>query len=374
MTAGRILQCIPGMGGGGAERQLALLAGALPQFGWDVHVALRSEGPNFTRLQRTPAAIHRIAGLGNHDPQILWQLHWLMRRLRPDLVQVWLVQMEVAAGLAAMLAGIPWILSERSSELAYPRTWKNRLRVGMAGRAAAIVANSRDGATYWTRLPGAPPQFVIPNAIPIAEIASTGAADPAELQLPSPCRLVMFAGRFSAEKNIGVMIDALRQVLADVPDTAVLLAGDGPLLADVERDAAALQHRDRIRTPGYLDDGWRWMKRADVFVSVSRFEGHPNAVLEAAACGSPLVLSDIPAHRAMFDERSALFAPSNDAPSIAAAIRAALDDRDAARRRAHHARGAVAGFDLASIAGRYDDVYRQLLGARAADVPVRDAQ
>jgi glycosyltransferase involved in cell wall biosynthesis len=374
MTAGRILHCIPGMGGGGAERQLALLAGALPQFGWDVHVALRSEGPNFPRLQRTPAAIHRIAGLGNHDPQILWQLHWLMRRLRPDLVQVWLVQMEVAAGLAATLAGTPWILSERSSELAYPRTWKNRLRVGMAGRAAAIVANSRDGAAYWANLSGAPPQFVIPNAIPTAEIASADPADPVELQLPSPCRLVMFAGRFSAEKNIGVMIEALRRVLSDVSDAAVLLAGDGPLLADVERDASDPRYRDRIRTPGYLDDGWRWMKRADVFVSVSRFEGHPNAVLEAAACGAPLVLSDIPAHRAMFDERSARFAPTNDPALVAAAIRATLDDRDAARRRANHARAAVAAFDLASIAGKYDGVYRELLGVRPADVPVRDAQ
>jgi glycosyltransferase involved in cell wall biosynthesis len=339
-----------------------------------VHVALRSEGPNFPRLQRTPAAIHRIAGLDNHDPQILWQLHWLMRRLRPDLVQVWLVQMEVAAGLAATLAGTPWILSERSSELAYPRTWKNRLRVGMAGRAAAIVANSRDGAAYWANLSGAPPQFVIPNAIPTAEIASADPADPVELQLPSPCRLVMFAGRFSAEKNIGVMIEALRQVLSDVSDAAVLLAGDGPLLADVERDASDPRYRDRIRTPGYLDDGWRWMKRADVFVSVSRFEGHPNAVLEAAACGAPLVLSDIPAHRAMFDERSARFAPTNDPALVAAAIRATLDDRDAARRRANHARAAVAAFDLASIAGKYDGVYRELLGVRPADVPVRDAQ
>jgi glycosyltransferase involved in cell wall biosynthesis len=374
MTGGRILHCIPGMGGGGAERQLALLADALPQFGWDVHVALRSEGPNFPRLQRTPAAIHRISGLSNHDPQILWQLHGLMRRLRPDLVQVWLVQMEVAAGLAATFNGIPWILSERSSDMAYPRTWKNRLRVGMAGRAAAIAANSPLGARYWASLRRAPPQVVIPNAIPRAEIARASTADPAELELSSSCRLIMFAGRFSAEKNVGIMMEALMKVLADMPDATALLAGDGPLLADAERVATDPRNRDRIRTPGYLDDGWRWMKRADVFVSVSRFEGHPNAVLEAAACGAPLVLSDIPAHRAMFDERSALFAQWDDAGSIAAAIQTTLGDADAARRRAESARAAVAGLDVASIASRYDDLYRQVLAARAANLPEKAAQ
>ena len=374
MTTGRILHCIPGMGGGGAERQLALLAEALPQFGWDVHVALRSEGPNFPRLQRTPAAIHRISGLSNHDPQILWQLHALMRNLRPDLVQVWLVQMEVAAGLAATLNGIPWILSERSSDLAYPRTWKNRLRVGMARRAAAIAANSPEGARYWANLRDAPRQVVIPNAIPSLEIAGADRADPAELQLPSSCRLIMFAGRFSAEKNVGIMMEAVMKVLADVPDATMLLAGDGPLFADAERDAIDPRFRDRIRTPGYLEDGWRWMKRANVFVSVSRFEGHPNAVLEAAACGAPLVLSDIPAHRAMFDERSALFAQWNDAPSIAAAIRAALHDADAARSRAERARAAVAGLDIASIASRYDDLYRGVLAVPTSNFREKAAQ
>ena len=374
MTTGRILHCIPGMGGGGAERQLALLAAALPEFGWDVHVALRSEGPNFARLQRTPATVHRITGLSNHDPQILWQLHTLMRRLRPDLVQVWLVQMEVAAGLAATLNRIPWILSERSSDLAYPRTWKNRLRVGMAARAAAIAANSDEGARYWASVQGAPPQVVIPNAIPAAEIARADRADPEELELASSGPLIMFAGRFSAEKNVGIMMEALMTVLAGVPDATALLAGDGPLLADAEREATDPRFRDRIRMPGYLEDGWRWMKRASAFVSASRFEGHPNAVLEAAACGAPLVLSDIPAHRAMFDERCALFAQWNNPAAIAAAIRATLADGDAAWRRAECARAAVAGLDVASIASRYDELYRHVLAARTSNLHEKAAQ
>src|SRR5687767_10243130 len=145
----KVLHCIPGMGGGGAERQLAYLAGPLGERGWDVHVALGRGGPNLSRLQSGGATVHWLAGSGNHDPRLAWQLARIFRRVRPDIVQVWFVQMEVLAGSLSEVFRVPWVMSERSSVLAYPPSLKNRVRVALAHTADAVVSNSSAGDAYW---------------------------------------------------------------------------------------------------------------------------------------------------------------------------------------------------------------------------------
>lgn len=376
MTARRVLHCIPSMGGGGAERQLTYLASALSAFDWEVHVAIGSEGPNLERLRASGARIHQLAGFAHHDPLLVWRLLQLVRRIRPQLVQVWLLQMEIAGAIAATLTDVPWILSERSSELAYPRTWKNRLRIAAAARAAAIASNSPAGDAYWAAQRGVPDlRVVIPNALPLREIDAVVPADAATLGFPHAARIVLFAGRLIAEKNVDTLVQAVRTVLAATPDAVAVFAGDGPLAARLRSAAAADSVGSRMAWPGYLASPWTWMKRADVFVSVSRFEGHPNTVLEAAACGAPLMLSDIPAHRAVFDERCAMFAPVDDPGAIACAIAGVLADPEAARARASAARERVGHLDAMTIAARYDQLYRQVLerGGAAAEEPTRES-
>jgi glycosyltransferase involved in cell wall biosynthesis len=94
-------------------------------------------------------------------------------------------------------------------------------------------------------------------------------------------------------------------------------------------------------------------------------EGQPNAVVEAAVAHCPLVLSDIPAHRAFLDSSSATFAPPSDAAAISRAIEAVLDDPPAAREKARHARTAVEGWSIDHIAGEYIKIYDELLSRRA---------
>jgi glycosyltransferase involved in cell wall biosynthesis len=348
------------MGGGGSERQLAYLAGELPRLGWDVHVALVGKGPNFDRLRRSGATLHMLETRGNYDPRILLQLIRTIDRTQPDLVQVWVLQMEVLGAIAASAKGIPWILSERSSELAYPPTLKHRLRVWLAGGTAAVVSNSPGGDEYWqARLDPRVPRYVIPNALPLNEIDRTvGESDAA--RRANDEKIVLFAGRLTEEKEPETFVRSLTPALAN-PDVTAVIAGDGPLREAV----AALVRRSgldaRVRMPGFVADIWALMKRADVFVSPTRFEGHPNAVLEAMACGCPLVVSDIPAHRAFLDPDSAVLVPPGDAARLGEAIAGVLNDRGAALRRAERAARTVQRWSLDAIASQYDRVYRHLI-------------
>ena len=362
MSRGRILHCIPGMGGGGAERQLTYLAEGLSVLGWDVHVALISSGPNFQRLQQTGARIHPIVASGNYDPRIAWHLGRIIKRLKPDLVQLWMLQMEVLGSLASRWHGIPWILSERSSEGAYPRTWKNRLRIALTSNAAAIVANSSDGERYWADQPRvSAPRFVVPNALPYAEIQAATPADLGSLGFAASDRLILFVGRLSEEKNLWALLDAFEAVVAQSDARLAAIIGEGPLRPALHAGREASAVASRILLPGFVGNPWSWMKRADVFVSVSRFEGHPNTVLEAAACRTPLVLSDIPAHRAILDERSALFVSPDDPAAIAAAIQTTLAETGAAGTRAARAFMGVAELDVERIARAYECIYEQVL-------------
>jgi glycosyltransferase involved in cell wall biosynthesis len=363
MRARRILHCIPGMGGGGAERQLAYLSGELVRRGWDVHVALVSEGPNYDRLRRSGATIHRLRASGNYDPGLLWRLLRTLRRVEPDLVQVWILQMEILGSLAASLRHVPWIFSERCCEEAYPSSLRFRVREWTGARATAIVSNSPGGDDYWrSRSNPAIPRYVIPNALPLDEIAAAKPIDDASAGLSPSDRVILFAARLAEQKNPETLLRALLR-LRDRPNVVSVVAGDGPLAAALV-DFAKTQGLP-VRFPGYLRDLWPWMKRAAVFVSPAFFEGHPNTVMEAAAAGCPLVVSDIPAHRQFLDDRSARIVPARDDERLAAAIAEVLDCPDAARGRAARARTTAQSWSAQRIAGEYERVYLDVLNGAA---------
>jgi glycosyltransferase involved in cell wall biosynthesis len=248
--------------------------------------------------------------------------------------------------------------------MAYPPTIVHRLRSAIGARADLIVPNSVGGAEYWRGITRDPRRIrVIPNVVPQTEIDAAPHLTSEETGFDATDEVVLYVGRFSAEKNLETLLDAVSQVV-ESRKSAFVFCGDGPLRAQIEGKALELGIADRTRFPGNVANVWSWMKRADAMVAVSLFEGNPNAVLEAIAAGTPLVVSDIPAHRALLNDDSAWFIDPASASSIAAGLVAALSDRSEARARAARARAVVASRSADEIAARYEEVYRELLARR----------
>jgi len=372
---GTVLLCIPTLGGGGAERHAALVAAGLDRQGWKVILAARASGPYAALLAGTGVRLELLPARGSYDPRLVLRLAALIRRERPMAVQAWLPMMNVVAGMAALLTRTPFAGGEQCCELPNRRLATGLEKAVLARAARAMAVNSRGGEEYVrSRLGEGVPVHIIHSAVAHDAIAAASPRPRAADGLADDAEVLLFAGRFDAQKNIPTLLEALAQVLEARPRAVAMACGDGPEHAAAVEWVRGRGLEQRLLLPGYVNDLWARMKGADLFIFPSWFEGHPNAVLEAMACGCPLVVSDIPAHREFLDERSAWLAPPGDAAALAAAAGEALDSRAQAAVRVARAREIVARYDEAAMVRGYEEMFRAMAAGSPAGVPRLDEE
>jgi glycosyltransferase involved in cell wall biosynthesis len=358
-----ILHCIATLEGGGAERHLSYLAAALAGRGWAVEVALLRLGPNSDRLRSAGVPLRRLGHQGSYDPRSFLKLRTLIRRTQPGIVHTWLPLMTVAGGLAAISNRIPWVVSEQGSGQLEAAGPKHRLRMKLVGaKADAIVANSNAGKEFWDRRARRSAKtFLVPNGLPLEELAASPAAPRHAMGIGVKGPVILYAGRLEPSKDVRTLIQALPGVFALHPRAVCVICGDGSERRRLQDDVRGAGLETRVVFAGYVDPLAPWLKTADVFVSPSLSEGQPNAVLEAMACGAPLVVSDIPAHREFLDETCAILVPTGAPLALSDALAKALTDRDSATGRASSAEERAGRFTLESMASSYETVYAQIL-------------
>jgi glycosyltransferase involved in cell wall biosynthesis len=194
--------------------------------------------------------------------------------------------------------------------------------------------------------------------LPLEEIAAVPPTSRASLGIPEDAPLVITVGRFTPQKNIARQAEVLAELLRRHPSWYALCCGTGDLLPGFRDALERAGVGARCLTPGYRADVWALMKSATVFFSPSRFEGRPNAVLEAIGCECPLVLSDIPQHRELALAHARYFA-HHDAREAIRAIEEAVRDRAGSLARAQRAAQRVTGFSVAAVSRSYAAMYEE---------------
>ncbi|MHB9757233.1 glycosyltransferase family 4 protein [Streptomyces sp. BYX5S] len=287
----------------------------------------------------------------------------VVSRVRPDVIHAH----SAKAGLVTRL-----VVRGRVPTVFQPHAWSFEAVDGIGARLARTW--ERRGARWASRLlcvsraeqrtgrsHGIEAQWrLVPNGVDLDRFHPEG---PAERSFPGRTRegpLVVCVGRLCRQKGQDVLLEAWPEVLRAVPGAGLVLVGDGP-------DAARLRATapDSVTFAGALDDPVPWYRAADLVVLPSRWEGMALAPLEAMACGSPVLATDVDGARESLPPHLAprcLTAP-DDPAALAGALVDLLRDaeglralgRDGCRHvRAHH--------DVRRTASAVADVYRELLG------------
>ncbi|HYN08319.1 MAG TPA: glycosyltransferase [Vicinamibacterales bacterium] len=352
----RILHLTWALTGGGAERQLAYVSGELQRRGHDVHVGYVDNGPGAWAGDVPTAKLSPRSPRRPHDPRLITDVLRLIRARETDVIQTWVLSMDVVGGLAATIARVPWVVRESSAGQLYGHRFKSRLRLRVAGAGArSIVANSAGGRDYWSGHAPRVPSTIIRNAVPIDDVRAAG---PGADAAGTPAGI--HVGRLDPEKNVDMLLRASAEVMARRP-FVLRLCGDGAERHRLASLASALGIAPRVEFHGYVDDVWRRVRAARVALLLSSVEGDPNAVIEAFAAGTPVILSDIGAHREIADDRQALFVPANDVNATARAIHAILDHPEAAQERAARASQSINDRSITAATTAFEEMYRTVL-------------
>jgi glycosyltransferase involved in cell wall biosynthesis len=364
---------------GGIQTQTLALARALAELGTDVHVVTRPAPGRPAREEWGRVTVHR-AGLARGGPVASVAYVALAARAvaalgpRISVVHAHQLLSPASAALAARgLCGTPFVVTAHASggvgdvaSLARQGPLGRARLLALRRWAAAFVAVSgpiRDELAA----AGIPPQRIRPivNGVDTRRFAPADDAGRRRarraLALP-PVATFVYAGRLAPEKGVDVLVDAWADARRGGAPGTLVLVGEGP-----ERGALERRARDRgvlgaVRFAGAADDVAPWLRAADAFVLPSRQEGTSVALLEAMACGLPVVATAAGGTGDAAGPAALLVAPG-DAPALAAALRAivAEPDRAAALGRAARAR-AVERFGIEAVARRHRELYREVAG------------
>ena len=333
----RLALFLPSLSGGGAERVMVTLANGFALRGYRVDVVLAcAQGPYLADVDARVRIVDLQAG---RVIKALWPLARYLRRERPAALLAAMNHANVVAVLAQKWAGVSTrvVVSERitiSIEAGRARGWSARAVYALVPRlyrqANAIVAVSRAAARDLEQFAGLPAGAVhaIYNPVEWDRIQRRMAEPvPHPWLQPGQIRPVILAiGRLTEQKDFATLLRAFAAVRAST-DARLLILGEGELREELQALAQSLGlGPDDVQMPGFVANPFAYMARAAVFVLSSRWEGLPGVLIQAMACGTPVVSTDCLSgpREILEDGRWGRLVPVGDVEALAQAIRAVL--------------------------------------------------
>jgi glycosyltransferase involved in cell wall biosynthesis len=317
----RVVHVIGRMPGHGTQRQLAGMLGSAHGRLWEATLAVLRAGDHLTKeVADAGVPVVEFAG-AEGDPRRFVRLRHLFATA--DVVHSSLWGANVYGRLAAATRDRrpAIVISERSvEEFRSPaRRWADR---ALRRLTEEYIANSIDVAEFVARAHGVSEDriTVIRNGLDRSVFFPESAPRTRE----GPARLGA-VGRLIPEKGLDVLIAAMPKIIATQP-VELTVVGDGPQRTELEQEAHGLP----VRFVGYKgapSDVAAFLRSLDVFIMPSRWEGLPNALLEALSCGVPVVATEVPG---MADAAggAAILVPPDQPAALAEAVGRALSSRD----------------------------------------------
>jgi glycosyltransferase involved in cell wall biosynthesis len=293
----------------------------------------------------------------------------LIRGQRPDIVFSTLDYLTIALAATRSLwpsqtkfiARPTVLLSAALAGRKVPRFWREVTKIALSTADQIVFQSPEMEHDYarllkWTRKGG----VVIRNPIDLGHLRRCVAVTSERAELtPAKFNLVA-AGRLEAQKGFDIAIEAIK--LMKQRDVSLTILGAGPLRKELEQHACRMQVQGQVHFAGYRSDVYQFLSRADGFLLSSRFEGFPNVVIEALACGTPVIATPVPGLESLFAQLpQCRLARDFTATALAQAI-----DEFVQAGRTRIPLDAISAFDLQPIVTQYEDMFTDTHLARPA--------
>jgi glycosyltransferase involved in cell wall biosynthesis len=290
----RVLLLIPHLGGGGAERVFVLLARGLSREKYELHLGTVTSGGASADALPPHVTIHKLGATRVRNAAI--RLLRLVRRLKPDVIVSGMFHLNFLVLLlrplfpraTRVLVRQNGTVSASLAQDALPvytrllyRLLYRRADCVICQTAAMAADLARELAMDEDRM------AILHNPLDVDAIHAAVERSPNKRAGPGPHLLAV--GRLSREKGFDLLLEAFQLVRESFPAAALLIAGAGSEEAALRAQCRALGLEGGVRFAGHVEQPAEYFSGASLFVLSSRHEGMPNALLEAAAAGLPLV-------------------------------------------------------------------------------------
>ena len=317
---------------GGTERVVASLCNDWAARGDRVTLiaTFAEAGPSFYPIADAVELIYLANAVRRRNVSVLRYLEKLrgLRRLlkerAADVIVSFLPNVNVAAILSSAFIKTPLIICERSDPSGYTGFHVLKSLRKLTYRFADILTVQTQGLADKAEqlYPGVKAVCVIPNALPDGVACRDDPVD-------GDRKILLSLGRLAAEKQVGQLIEAFAAIAPAFEDWDLHIYGDGPLMPALQAQIHDARLERRAFLKGPTDRPWDVMAHADAFVMMSRYEGFPNALLEAMGTGLPCVVFDCPSgpREISRDGKDALLIPLDDFKALLAALQRLMGDR-----------------------------------------------
>ncbi len=335
--SGRIAFFLPNLAGGGAERVVINLLAGMVESGVSLDLVVASlEGPY---VEQIPDRV-RVIDLGSgRTIAAVPALVKYLKTEKPLATISHLNHANVAALLACMLAcmlgGKTKLIVVEHNTLSVDKSQLLRAKFvpmmmrWLYPRAAAIVAVSQGVAEDLEQglgLKAGTVEVVYNPVVSASTIERASAAVDHPWFAPGSPPVFLGVGRFSAQKDFQNLIAAFALVREQKPVRLIIL-GEGEDRAELEQSIARLGIGADVSLPGFVQNPYAYMAHASAFVLSSRWEGLPTVLIEAMACGCPVVATDCPSgpNEILAAGKYGRLVPISDAAALAAAMLQTLE-------------------------------------------------
>jgi glycosyltransferase involved in cell wall biosynthesis len=373
MKRQRVLFFVSSLAGGGAERVMVDLLRNIDRNTFQPLLVLLHQFEDSPYRQHLPEDIRVIVVARKKDSvsaklKQLLAFFKVVRREKPDVILSMLTHNNIMSLLSGLLFGIRVIACEHNTLSEVMKTEEGQSMLGMPVApmvkvlyrfAENIITVSEGIKSDLISAIGISPHRIktIYNPIDLNRVNSLMHAPPGHPFFAEQKPVVVAMGRMTAQKRFDILLNAFSRVILST-DARLIILGEGPERTRLENMVKDLGIEEKVSLAGFQRNPYALLAHADVFVLSSQYEGLPMAILEAMACGLPVISTDCRSGptEILEDGQCGILVPVNDEAALAEAMTELLKDKKQREELSERGKERVRDFSVGKIVRQYEEI------------------